>query len=265
MNRFERLVDGLSPALSVRLRIIKKLILGEEGLLLLPRLVSRGDVVVDVGANRGLYAHRLSQLVGPTGHVHVFEPLPDNVRVLEAVRAGRTNMTIYPLALSDHEGQAALHVPVYQGHAIDALASLREPSLEHETVKVPLARLDEVLVDAGRPVSFLKCDVEGHEAAMLRGAEGLLRTSMPTILIEIEQRHQAENIQRTFDYLTDLGYQGFFFDRTTLRGLEEFDASRHQLSYLTEEFVPAAMPAGYVNDFLFVSRARTPQLSLQRR
>lgn len=46
----------------------------------LSRLLLPGQVVFDVGGNVGLYAISLAQRVGPTGRVHVFEPIPDNLR-----------------------------------------------------------------------------------------------------------------------------------------------------------------------------------------
>jgi hypothetical protein len=74
----------------------------------------------------------------------------------------------------------------------------------------------------------MKCDVEGHELAVLRGAEQTLRRCLPTILIEIEQRHQGGDIRETFAFLTDLGYGGHFLRDRDLCALEEFDLDRDQ-------------------------------------
>src|SRR5438105_15643228 len=49
---------------------------------LLSSLVADGDWVVDVGANVGHYAKRFSQLVGRTGRVIAFEPVPETFALL---------------------------------------------------------------------------------------------------------------------------------------------------------------------------------------
>jgi predicted methyltransferase len=41
-----------------------------------------GAVVVDAGANIGIYSQFLSRCLGPTGAVHCFEPSPDNFKRL---------------------------------------------------------------------------------------------------------------------------------------------------------------------------------------
>src|SRR5438034_3524730 len=47
------------------------------------KCLSEGDVAFDVGANIGWYTTLLSQLVGPYGRVHAFEPVVDTFQALE--------------------------------------------------------------------------------------------------------------------------------------------------------------------------------------
>ena len=51
---------------------------------LMKSILSEGAVVVDAGANIGVYSQFLSHCVGPTGLVHSFEPSPDNFKRLRA-------------------------------------------------------------------------------------------------------------------------------------------------------------------------------------
>jgi FkbM family methyltransferase len=213
--------------------------------------------VVDIGASWGLYGWQLARLVGPRGHVHAVEPNPGAARSLAAVRGRRANFTVHAVALSDQPGQAELHIPVVEGRGFDELGSLAVPRdrtpVEHRRVAVPVRRLDDLLPSAGPPVAFLKCDVEGHERAVLRGAERTLRRSRPAILIEVEQRHQTGGpIVETFEHLRRLGYVGYAVHETGVRPLDEFDVERDQRAWLGTGFMPYAMPAAYVHDFLFV-------------
>ena len=229
---------------------------GDFSIHVVDHFVRKGDVVLDIGASWGLYTCRLAQLVGHQGQVHVFEPNAANAASLKAIRGGRSNITIYPVALSDHQGEAELHIPVVGGYRINALASLSVPSahsaVAYDISSVRMEPLDAILPTDGRPVAFVKCDVEGHELAVVRGAEETLRRAHPVLLIEIEQRHQNTDIRDIFTFLAGLGYTGYSLHEDGLRPLAVFDLHRDQLAFLGTDFVLYEMPRGYVHDFLFV-------------
>lgn len=221
-------------------------------------LVRPGDVVLDVGASWGLYTSALSRLVGPSGHVHAFEPGPANLRSLRAIAGD--NVTVHAVALSDSEGQADLNIPVLSTRPTHAMASLETPSakagVEHRSVRVPLRRLDGIDALRDAPVSFIKCDVEGHEAAVLDGADALLTRTLPAILVEIEQRHQERDIRELLASLTARGYAGYCLHANGLRPLGEFDVERDQLAHLDPDKVQPHPGEGYVNNFCFVDPSR---------
>jgi hypothetical protein len=114
------------------------------------------------------------------------------------------------------------------------------------------------LLPPSRELSFIKCDVEGNELAVMRGADRLLREYSPTLLVEIEQRHHRNDIREVFAFMTELGYTGHFIQERVVRPLSEFDLEQHQLRYLGDAFVPYNMPRGYVTDFVFVHPRRWP-------
>lgn len=256
VGRLIRVAGGVHPALAARLTWIREKRRGDVAIRVLEALVRRGTVAVDVGANWGFFAYHLARLVGPEGHVHVVEPDPGHLASLRAIAARRRNVTIHPVGLSDRDGVAELHVPVVDGRRVDALASLAVPAgraaIEHARVPVRLARLDDLLPPE-TPVAVVKCDVEGHEPAVLRGGARLLRRWRPMLLIEIEQRHQDGDVRETFELLGRLGYEGYSLHPGGLRPLAEFDLARDQLAFLGDRFMPYAMPSGYVHDFLFVA------------
>jgi FkbM family methyltransferase len=260
-----RIAGELDAGLGARLEGLRLRRRGEMSFRILRALVKPGDIVVDIGASTGLYTFELARLVGPSGRIHAIEPDPPSVARLENMRHARPNITVYPVALSDRRGVATLHVPVVSGLRIAALASLSVPSwragIDHVAVTVDLEPLDSILPADGRPVSFVKIDVEGHELAVLRGATATLRT-LPAMLVEIEQRHQETDIRSTFDLIRTLGYVGYGIGPRTLIPLDEFDVARDQLAFVTgEEAQCHGMPSGYIHDFLFV-RPGTDVLSL---
>ena len=250
MNTIERFVDALDPWLSVRLRVLKRW--GRDATRPLMReMIKPGDVTVDVGAHRGVYSYIMSDLVGRSGRVHAVEPFPGNGNRLQTVARRRSNIVVHAVAVSDHSGRAVLQIPVHDGRHIDALATL-EPNRpwNGDTCEVPVCTLDELLAGERR-ISFLKCDVEGHEQRVFDGAKGILERDRPVVFTELEQRHRDGPIQATFTFFADAGYDGWFIFEERLRPIEDFDVARDQLAFLSGRFMPYAMPAGYVCDFLF--------------
>ena len=258
MNKIERVADDLDPRLSVMLRALKMRWRNDVSRRLLQSMVNRGDVAVDVGANRGVYTYLLSVLVGRGGRVHAVEPFPGNDRRLEAVARWRGNVVVHSLAVSDKVGEEVLRIPVHDGHLIDALATLEPnrpwPARSHV---VRVSTLDDLLAREHR-VSFLKCDVEGHEQRVFAGATGLIERAHPVVLAEVEQRHRADAIDSTFEFFAGHGYQGWFVAPDGLYPLAEFDLNRDQLSLATDPFTPYMMPAGYVCDFVFCPSGTRP-------
>jgi FkbM family methyltransferase len=143
-----------------------------------------GDGVLDVGANVGHYTLVAASAVGPRGHVWAFEPAPRPFAALTAnVRLnGLRNVILEQVACGEHDGAATLHLDAANagGH------SLAADNVERPGGAVPLLRLDTWLArtPSAAPVRLLKTDAQGAELAVLRGAEGLLRSRRPTLLLE---------------------------------------------------------------------------------
>jgi FkbM family methyltransferase len=236
---------------------------GDFSLRIVEELVRRGDTVLDVGARWGTYAWLLERVVGPEGHVHVFEPNPAHGETLRRIGANGRRMTVHTVGLSDASGEAVLHIPLVGGEVMDGLASVSPPPGGPDEVRAVAIRLEPLDSIAVGPISFVKCDVEGHELAVFRGGERTLRKWRPSILVEIEQRHHGANVEATFSQLAELGYVGYSVTAEGLRPVEDFDVERDQLAFLPrsgEHVVGWAMPSGYVHDFLFVD----PQADVER-
>jgi len=154
----------------------------EAEIAILHRFVRLGDTVLDVGAHRGLYSWHLARLVGHNGRVLAFEPQPDLAAYLRRAFLRTESVTVYENALSDIPGTATLHIPVWDGKRIAGHASLE--SDRGIDITVALSTIDELEVSP----SFVKIDVEGHEAHVLRGARviGNVEES-PERVVEFEE------------------------------------------------------------------------------
>ena len=61
---------------------------------LLRRILRVGDVVVNAGANIGVYSQFLSHCVGAPGVVHSFEPSPENFKRLQSATRKLANVRL---------------------------------------------------------------------------------------------------------------------------------------------------------------------------
>ena len=195
--------------------------------------VRAGDAAVDIGAHKGGFLYWLRHYVTATGHVYAFEPQPPLAQYLRKVVAmqGWSNVAVEACGLSSSTGSMELFVPAPEGEASPgATLSPVDPAAPHHSVSVPVVTLDEYV--ARRNISrlaFIKCDCEGHEIEVFRGAEATLRRDHPVLLFECEQRHLPKSSPAAvFDYLRGLGYRGWFFGPGGLLPLEQFRLEIHQ-------------------------------------
>jgi FkbM family methyltransferase len=201
----------------------------------------RGATVADVGANKGIYSYWMHKAVGPRGNVVAFEPQPELVAYLQALKTAwrLDRLTIVAAALSSNPGQARLVRPrIHWGAGSLEL----EPDSDRETLTVPTTTLDEhFLASPLRPLRFIKADIQGHERACFMGGERLLREDRPTILCESED-YGLEPIR---GYLAALGYDGFFFFGGRLTPLAELARLRSAIPapYLNYVFLPGERAA----------------------
>lgn len=156
---------------------------------LLGNLLQPGGVAVDVGANGANWTWFLSQAVGPGGYVFAFEADPYYARATAAaVRAMHlTNVTLFPFGLSDRSESVTLRTQDLTGAPLGGCSHVdRGAAPGTGAVRVRLEPLDDLVAQhpALTRTALLKCDVEGYELPVLRGAEAILRQARPTLVFE---------------------------------------------------------------------------------
>lgn len=168
-------------------------------------------VLLDVGANTGSYSLLPAILDGL--RCYALEPAPLIYDILcENIRLNGLNESVksFKCAVSDKPGTAVLKFPQrYSG-----LACLGKPLRfqEWEEIEVELSTLDQFISDQQiERVDFLKIDTEGCEKFVLRGAENLIKTHHPMILIEYSEestRQFGYHAAEVLNLLARWGYLG---------------------------------------------------------
>ena len=137
---------------------------------LLQKILFPGAVVVDAGANIGIYSEFLSRCVGPNGVVHSFEPCPDNFMRLRCATRKLSNVCLCPAAVGERSGETMLYVSDKLN--VDHRAYATEGNARR-AVQVGMVALDDYF-KPGERVDLLKLDIQGYELHALQGAKRIV-------------------------------------------------------------------------------------------
>lgn len=168
-----------------------------------------GSTLLDIGANKGVFSIYMSRAAGPNGKLLAFEAQPELGAHLQSVKQSfdLDNMVVVNQGLSSKPGVLTMR----RSEAGSGMASFHNDDAEGlDAIDVPVIKLDDYVDEHPTgPVRLIKCDVEGHELEVFRGAERLLLRDRPNLLFECHDSEAEKG--ELFSYLTGLGYDGFFF------------------------------------------------------
>jgi FkbM family methyltransferase len=157
---------------------------------LVQRLLSGDEVFWDVGANVGYFTLVAATALNHRGRIIAFEPgknayarLTENL----ALNPWR-NIQAFPLAVTDREGEAVLHLA---GDIADSSANLYQAAhIQAGSEACRTVALDHFLQEENLPPPHLiKLDAEWAELAVLQGAQKLINDSPPLWLMEMEEKN----------------------------------------------------------------------------
>lgn len=184
-----------------------------------------GGTILDIGANIGIMSYHLSKQF-PKSSIVAFEPMPDNLAVLERIVAKNNlkNVSIKPLALSDQPGTLKMILPNNGKTKMQGLSHVKHESItewnEGEEFEVKAVTLDELQLD--QPIQGIKIDIENFEYFAFKGGQQLLERDHPVIYAELWDN---ENRKLCFDLLAKLNYQTYVVENDEL---VSYNPSIHQ-------------------------------------
>ena len=193
----------------------------------LETIIRPGDICLDVGANIGFYACKLSQLVGDKGHVFAFEPVEYNAKLLRlnALKNGARNVTLCNHALGSKEEQLEMNIYPEDDFLIGHNSFVENETIQanknHTKTMIDVLPIDDVLTKQEiKRVDFVKIDIEGFEHQFFSGATRLLNEFKPVFIFE-------HSPQRLIDLnIDEADFKSFFKDydiyQMHLGGLEPY-------------------------------------------
>jgi FkbM family methyltransferase len=167
-------------------------------------VVRPGDIVLDIGANIGLHTALLSDLVGPAGHVHAFEPNGELLHPLRRTARHVGNVTVHGFGLGDTSEIRDFYIP--EDLTMASLADWTEGRVGDIHVSSCEIRVLDDLVRDGKIVlpQFIKCDVEGAETLAFRGARETLNREDAAIVLYEANARSAQAFGFTIDTATSI-------------------------------------------------------------
>jgi FkbM family methyltransferase len=178
---------------------------------------SAGMILFDIGAHFGLFSLASLHYGGPTARAVAVDPSPTATRFI-AIQARLNRMTdrlhIIQAAVGEQTGRQSMV-------SVGVLASgyYVAPKSDHpasELSQAALVTLDSIADELKVIPTHIKIDVEGYEAAVLRGGRKILsQASAPILFIELHNeivRESGGDPVESLILLRDYGYQTFTTD-----------------------------------------------------
>jgi FkbM family methyltransferase len=177
------------------------------------QLSETADVIVDVGANSGIFS-LLAKTVNPRARVLGFEPVPSiHVKFRENCEINRYDILASSEALGDFDGPSEMYVPDFDhSYAASLVADYLSPKDLNDWLKVPIRvrTLSSVFAEQGlAKVDLIKIDVEGFEPQVLTGMGKHLAQSRPSLIVESLSEKSGLAVEKHFE---GLGYRYYDID-----------------------------------------------------
>lgn len=187
------------------------------------RLMSGACQILDIGANIGWHSIRFA-IREPMASVHAFEPIPKNFAFLSrniAANGLGQRVRTYNYGLSEKTGA----VDFYLAPARCTNASLRNLAQDAnaQTIRGLTLKLDDWCENYQARPDFIKCDVEGAEFLVFKGAENCLSTFKPVVFTELLRKWSAPFGYHPNDVLSFFKNLSYYCYAVGNDGLQEID------------------------------------------
>jgi FkbM family methyltransferase len=194
-----------------------------------------GETIIEVGANVGTETVGFAGLVGRSGHVIAFEPVPSNSAGLRNTLAlnPHLNVTLFQNAVGEACTTLRFCAPRKKedsglGHIVVPVDTESGDQVDGDQVEIECLTLDSISDKLGS-ARLLSIDVEGFEVSVLRGAASYLLRNRPVIVLEAVQVHQkraGRSLAELHAILIHLGYRIRTIDTISLGKVDLSDSAK---------------------------------------
>jgi FkbM family methyltransferase len=224
------------------------------------KLIDPGHNVFDIGANVGWHSFNVAKRY-PDANVYAFEPIPATFDYLQLnLRLnGLSNIHPHNFGFSDREGDLLFYYQP-QGAGLVNASSVNLSNNENASqVTCRVRRIDDFIGETGLRVDFIKCDVEGGELFVYRGAEQVLKAESPIVFTEMLRKWSAQfgyHPNEIIELFAGLGYRCFVVSEDFLAEFWGMDDDTVDTNFF---FLHANKHASKIDRYLQPPRDNSPQ------
>ena len=173
--------------------------------------IKEGDVVLDLGANIGVFAHRAE--IRGASKVICFEPVTPTFNCLIKNKGQKTS--VYKNAIGGEQGFTTFnihtdftHIGGGTSHEQDLLLNSR--NIIHSE-RVIIIGINEIFEGIGEKIDFMKIDIEGGEVDVLMSITDENLNSLRCLSAEFHRTYDGfDTFQSNFtDRMSNLGFKHF--------------------------------------------------------
>ncbi|WP_416573656.1 FkbM family methyltransferase [Niveispirillum sp. KHB5.9] len=175
-------------------------------------------VVVDVGANIGLFSRQILGWLNNTHHLYAYEPEPENFSCLMHNLGFFKNFTAQMVGLADHEGSTTLHIDLSNCGNNSLVSDDLAGAWSKSAMEV---RILDIVTESrrwlrhGLPI-FYKSDTQGYDEFLASLLPDDVRAALIGGIIEIEQTEKPPfDIARFRSFLDSFEYKAILHPDAT--------------------------------------------------
>lgn len=208
-------ISGIEINLPVRYHKYYEIDYELKSITQMKKIISKGDVVIDVGAQLGLMSKLFSDCVESYGKVYAFEPTPVTFKLLENTISINNLNNVVPVqkAVADKSGITVFNISNTDASAANSLA---KGGIQGNDIpiEVELVSIDDFSKTKNiAKIDFIKIDAEGAELAVLKGALNVIKRDKPKILLALHPDmiiNFGDTLSDIYDFCTELNYNLFY-------------------------------------------------------
>lgn len=210
------------------------------------KAIERGQTVLDIGSHKRDYFFTLLKIAKSPGKVVAFDSQSGICNYLLKMKhlLKLKNVTIEHLAIAETTGKLWTTNTSYKSTSayVAPVIDFKERINLEANESITIDTIDNYCTTHRIVPGLLKFKLERNGLNILLGATEVLKKYKPQVLIETAESHVSqETLLKTFKFLSDLKYSGYFILDTMKIPLASFDFNIYQNEVL----------GFYCNSFLF--------------
>jgi len=190
----------------------------EEGLTkMILEYLKPGMTFFDIGAHFGYFTLMASYIVGGSGRVYSFEPIPRTFNILKANVSNRRNVVLNNCAVYSIPKKITINDYGTRYSAFNSVYNARLPQnviskLKPLPYEVSAISVDEYVINNNIKPNFIKIDAESSEYEIILGMEKTIDKFRPIISIEVGDMKGVPPSKDLVNFLVSCGnYQPYEF------------------------------------------------------